>query len=70
MLFMKRMWRRRRLYLFYLRNNLPTLPTYLPTTITYRFIKVSMMDIFGRPKKKSDGEDSKIKELPDVREVC
>jgi len=34
-----------------------------------RFIKVSMMDIFGRPKKKNDGGDSKIKVLPDVREL-
>lgn len=28
-----------------------------------------MIDLFGKPKKKNDGGDSKIKELPDIREV-
>jgi hypothetical protein len=43
-----------------------------PTTAadgTEELQKISMMDLFGIPKKKKDGEDSKIKVLPNLLEL-
>lgn len=34
-----------------------------------RFVKVSMIDLFGKHKLKKDGTESKIKELPDLLEL-